>query len=210
MLDSKILNNTLKTIEDFYNHSMYEDEYFDLYRIKDMIHSVDENHWKSKQWLAEKIKKIYGPYDDGHAYIIGGWYGMMAYQIRKQWPNNSMNITSADMDPYAEKIGWKIFYDYDLKFETIDIKDKNDLSEYSIIINTSCEHMEQRDITDLIKKKEKNTWVCLQSNNHDDLNSHINCFQSAEEFANSIPLKSKVYVGTLNLNDFDRYMVIGR
>lgn len=198
----------MKLIEEVYNESMYGKD--DLYRIKDLIHSVDENHWKGKQWLAEKIKKIYGPYDDGHVYIIGGWYGLMAHQIRMQWPNTSMNITTADMDPECEFFGWKLFPDYDLIFETIDIKDKKDLSDYSIIINTSCEHMEQKDIINLIERKEKNTWICLQTNNYEDLNSHINCFSSADEFADSLPIQNKAFVGTLNLNDFDRYMVIGR
>jgi hypothetical protein len=206
-LDSKILDRALKAIEEVYNESMYGKD--DLYRMKDIIHSVDENHWKSKEWLAEKIKKIYGPYDDGHTYIVGGWYGMMAYQIRKQWPNISMNITSADMDPEAKEIAWLIFHGYDLQFETVDIKDKTDLSEYSIIINTSCEHMEQKDLLNIIKNKDKNTWVCFQTNDYEELNSHTNCFKSAEEFADSLPIR-KAYVGTLNLNDFNRFMVIGR
>lgn len=206
MLDSKILNRTLKLIEEVYNESMYGKD--DLYRIKDLIHSVDENHWKGKQWLAEKIYDIYS-HPSGHAYVMGGWYGMMAYQLRQLWPNESMNITSADMDPEAEQFGWKLFPDYDLQFETIDIRDKSDLSEYSIIVNTSCEHMDQKDLLNIIKKKEKRTWVCFQTNNYDDLNSHINCFNSADEFADSLPIR-KSYVGTLNLNDFDRYMVIGR
>ena len=56
-MQQEILNRTLKLIEEVYDESMYGEN--DIYRIKDLIHSVDTNHWKSKQWLVDEFYKLY-------------------------------------------------------------------------------------------------------------------------------------------------------
>ena len=206
-MNSETLYRALKLTEEVYNESMYGVD--DLYRIKDIVHSVDKNHWDSKKWLADEIYKIYN-HDAGHIYVAGGWYGMMAYQLRQKWIDPQMNITSADMDPMCEYFGWKMFHDADIQFKTNDVNDETDFSQYSIIVNTSCEHMEQEDLISIIEKKEPNTWVCFQTNDYDDLNAHINCWPNSYGFAQSLGLKRVAYEGTLNLGDFNRHMVIGR
>ena len=149
-MQSKILYKALKLVEEVYDESMYGVD--DIYRIKDIVHSVDKNHWESKKWLANKLFELYG-HDAGKFYIAGGWYGMMAYQLRQAWPEPQMNIISADCDPMCEEYAWKLFDDYDISFKTIDVNDEQDFSEYSGIINTSCEHMEQEDLISIIEKK---------------------------------------------------------
>ena len=101
-------------------------------------------------WLAEEFKKHYN-HPDGNILVVGGWYGMMAYQLRQIWQNKSMNITSSDMDPMCEFYGWNLFDGYDINFQTLDVNDSLDYSEYTAIINTSCEHMEQEDLQSIIK-----------------------------------------------------------
>jgi len=206
-LQSKILYKALKLVEEVYDETMYGVD--DIYRIKDIVHSVDKNHWESKKWLADKLFELYG-HDAGKFYIAGGWYGMMAYQLRQAWPEPQMNIISADCDPMCEEYGWRLFDGYDISFKTIDVNDEQDFSEYSGIINTSCEHMEQEDLISIIEKKPKQTWVAFQTNNYVDLHSHINCWPTAQLFAESLGLKYTAYVDTLELKDFNRFMVIGR
>ena len=82
----------------------------DLYRIKDLSHSMDYNHWVGKEHLAKKFCKLYN-HDAGKLLVLGGWYGMMAYQLRKQWPQKQMNIESTDMDPMCEEFGYELFGD---------------------------------------------------------------------------------------------------
>ena len=206
-MNSKILYRALKLTEEVYDESMYGVD--DLYRIKDVVHSVDKNHWESKKWLADKLFDLYN-HDAGKFYIAGGWYGMMAYQLRLKWPEPQMNIISADCDPMCEEYAWKLFDGYDISFKTNDVNDEEDFSEYSAIINTSCEHMEHCDLLSIIEKKKPDTWVAFQTNDYKDLNSHINCWPSPELFAESLGLKYTVYVGTLKMKDFNRFMVIGR
>ena len=207
-LKEKILNRTLKLIEEVYDESMYGNN--DIYRIKDLIHSVDKNHWKSKQWLVDEFYKLYN-HTDGSFYIGGGWYGLLAHLIRDAWPNESLNITSGDIDPRCEEFGWKLFHSSDINFMTEDMVSR-DLSEYSAVISTSCEHIEPQILEKFIKSKRKDAWVVLQSNNYYELDEHINCYPNATSFANWVkPLVKKIhFTGTLNLGDFNRFMVIGK
>ena len=88
-----------------------------------------------------------------------------------------------------------------------------DLTEYSAIISTSCEHIEPEILEKFIKSKRKDAWIVLQTNNFYELDSHINCQDNVMQFANWVEplLSEKIYfAGTLNLGDFERYMVIGK
>jgi hypothetical protein len=92
----------------------------------------------------------------------------------------------------------------------MDVNQQLDFSKYTAIINTSCEHMEQEDLIGIIKRKQKDTWICFQTNDYVELDSHINCWPDAQMFADSLELDYVAYIGTLNLGDFNRYMVIGK
>ena len=181
----------------------------DLYRIKDVVHSVDKNHWESKKWLVDKLFDLYN-HNAGKFYVAGGWYGMMAYQLRQKWAGEEMNIISADCDPMCEDYAWELFGEYDIDFRTVDVNEEQDLSQYSAIINTSCEHMEQEDLLSIIERKDRQAWVAFQTNNYVDLNSHINCWPTAQLFAESLNLNWVASVETLQLKDFNRFMVIGK
>jgi len=208
-LQQEILNRTLKLIEEVYDESMYGEN--DIYRIKDLIHSVDTNHWKSKQWLVDEFYKLYD-HDQGSFYVGGGWYGLLSYLIRDKWPDENLNITSGDIDPRCEEFGWKLYHNSDINFVTEDMI-SSDLHEYSAIISTSCEHVEPDVLEKFIKSKNNDAWVVLQSNNYEELDSHINCQPDVMTFANWVEplLSERVYfAGTLRLGDFDRFMVIGK
>ena len=178
----------------------------DLYRIKDIVHSVDKNHWESKKWLADKLFELYG-HDAGKFYIAGGWYGMMAYQLRQKWPGEQMNIVSADCDPMCEEYAWKLFDGYDISFKTADVNTEEDFSEYSAIINTSCEHIEN--FTEWNDKIPNGKLVVLQSNNYYEVEEHVNCVRSIEEFGNMARMTGPLYAGELELPKYKRFMLIG-
>ena len=208
-MNPEILNRCLKLIEEVYDESMYGEN--DIYRIKDLIHSVDKNHWKSKQWLVREFYKLYD-HNQGSFYVGGGWYGLLSHLMRMQWPEEGLNLTSGDIDPRCEEFGWKLFHNSDINFVTEDMTSR-DLSEYSAIISTSCEHVEPEILEKFIRSKNSNAWVVLQTNNYDELDSHINCYPDVMSFANWVEplIKERIYfAGTLRLGDFDRYMVIGK
>ena len=207
MYNSEILYRTIKLSEKVYNESMYGVD--DLYRIKDLSHSMDHNHWVGKRHLAEKFYDLYN-HEAGKLLVLGGWYGMMAYQLRRMWTQSKMNIESTDMDPMCQEFGYELFHDYDIAFSTLNISDSFIITQYTGIVNTSCEHMEQKDICSIIERKNKDCWVAFQSNNYTDLDSHVNCYPSAELFAESLNLEWYADIDTLDLGDFQRYTVIGK
>ena len=209
LMNAEILYRSLKIIENVYDDSMYDED--DFYRIKDIIHSLDKNHWDSKQWLVDILGALY-MHSGGSIYIGGGWYGLLAHLLRKEFPQSEMNITSADIDGYCEKVAWRLFPESNIQFKTEDMMNV-DLSAYSIVVSTSCEHVERDDLEKFIRSKPSNTWVVLQSNNFFDLTSHINCHNSLEEFTEWVDeslSECVAYSGMLELDGFERYMVIGR
>ena len=204
---SKILYNALKVNEEIYNESQYGVD--DLYRIKDIAHSLDANHWNSKKWLAAELYRLYN-HDAGKILVVGGWYGLMAYQLRRCWPEEQMNIISSDMDPMCEEYGYKIFKGNNIQYETLEVNSKLDLSGYTAIVNTSCEHMEQKDVQYIMDNKDKDTWVAFQSNDYYDLDSHINCSPSLEFWKDELQLDWVAYSEIQPASKFNRFMIIGK
>ena len=152
----------------------------DLFRIPDIINSLDKKQIESKKWLVDTLAEYYTGND---TFIIGGgWYGLLSHLIRMQWPEESLNITSGDIDPRCEEFGWKLFHNSDINFVTEDMTSRN-LSEYSAIISTSCEHIEPQVLKKFIKSKHDDAWVVLQTNNYYELDSHINCYGNVMSFA---------------------------
>lgn len=215
MKNSLVLYQSLKAIEQIYNESQYGVN--DLYRIKDIIHSLDDNHWRSKQWLVRTFKDIYdgvyGQGSGGNFYIAGGWYGLLGYLLKEEYPADNYHVISADMDPMSDYYGKKIFPDHKFNFQIEDSTNIN-IEDATALISTSCEHIDREDLCDLIKSKKTDAFVVLQSNNYEDLDSHINCSESLDEFVEYIqPCLSKgwiAYKGALNLGEFERYTVIGQ
>ena len=61
----------------------------------------------------------------------------------------------------------------------------------------------------MLKRMKKDTLVILQSNNYFEVEDHINCHNSVEEFKKTLKLEKILYKGTLKLENCDRYMVVG-
>ena len=204
----QLYKNALAIIEKIYKHSKYDDN-VDLYRSVDIINAVNDNQFKSKEWLVENLiphlpKKL------NKIALLGGWYGMLGCLIQQQV---DVEIDSIDTDPETRVIGNRltegvgnINFLVEEAFEHITEYD----SRYQCIINTSCEHMEPEDINLMNELKHKDTVVCLQSNNYHSVQSHINTYNSLEEFVDSLDLLKVFYSGTLTTPNYDRYMVIGR
>ena len=51
--------------------------------------------------------------------------------------------------------------------------------------------------------------VILQSNNYFKIKDHINCHNNVVDFEKTLKLDKILYRGTLKLDKYDRYMVVG-
>jgi hypothetical protein len=216
-MDAEVLYHSLKVIEEIYNESMYGVN--DIYRIKDIVHSLDKNHWESKQWVVDELHKVYTTlWPDNNEYrqifIAGGWYGLLANLLRDKYPSNEIHIVSSDMDPMTEYYGYKLFPNKDIQFRTENSLQAPEISTARVIINTSCEHMTRNELCEWIGKKEPDSLIVLQSNNFFDHPTHINCSKYLDDFAwyvkEALPKKWVAYRGEVDLGTFKRFMVIGQ
>ena len=176
--------------------------------VKSIVNSLNDNQEKSKNWLIEKSKQYFTFFNNPSVVVAAGWYGHLANKINDNIYTTG-EIVSFDKDPQCKKIGQKLYKDVkDVTFATAEIEYFN-FKNYDIVICTSCEHLEQYIIDDFLKRRKKGSLVILQSNNYFSIKEHINCHNSVIEFEKTLKLEKILYRGTLKLNKFDRYMVIG-
>ena len=75
------------------------------------------------------------------------------------------------------------------------------------IINTSCEHIEN--FAEWYDKIPDGKLVVLQSNDFFEVEEHVNCVNSIEEFAVKAPMQNILYSGELEFPKYKRFMLIG-
>jgi hypothetical protein len=137
-------------------------------------------------------------------------------------------IRSFDIDPMCYKVAdtmnkpW-VIDGWQFKASTLDIHNISYPTEYTTyryngtsqtlsespdtIINTSCEHINNFDIW--YNNIPDGKLVILQTNNFLEVEGHINCSTSLEEFAKQTPMTQIFYQGELPLEKYTRYMRIG-
>ena len=205
----EVYKSSLRAIEQVYVMSEYGDN--DLYRIKDIIHSLTDNHWNSKSWLVEKLTGLIDREDHLNftALVQGGWYGLMAHLLMDKFDH----VISLDSDDMTDTIGYEIFGE-GIDFQVGNMFDWTTDKRIDVIVNTSCEHLDRDDLCEMIRSQSDGTIFALQSNDEDDLMSHVNTSRSLSEFVDYIkpclPNKEIMYMGSMPMNGFTRFMIIGK
>ena len=171
--------------------------------VKSIINSLNENQEKSKDWLIEKSTKYFSFFNSPSVVIAAGWYGHLANKLKEYTKGE---IVSFDKDLMCKKIGQRLYKD--ITFTEADVK-YYDIKRFDIVMCTSCEHLGQYLMDEFLKRRKKGSLVILQSNNYFSIEEHINCHNSVIEFEKTLKLEKILYRGTLKLDKFDRYMVIG-
>ncbi|MBF83636.1 MAG: hypothetical protein CL489_04085 [Acidobacteria bacterium] len=180
---------------------------------------------RSKLWLLKHLRGM----DLGTVFICAGWYGTLARTMFENEHVHFDKIRSFDIDPKCAEVAdtinrsWvKDAWQY--KSSTLDIHDLNYTdSKYKVkkangtyevltdspntIINTSCEHIKNFD--DWFNLIPADKLVALQSNDYFEIQDHVNCVNSLDEFKQQAPLSNIIYEGKLELEKYTRYMIIG-
>ena len=186
--------NALRTINKITNNK----------KIKSIINAVNDNQSKSKDWLVENLKPYISLLNNPRICVAAGWFCTIGEDLRK-FTNNK--IISFDKDHSCKRIG-KIFNkDLNIQFQTIDMENYNS-NQFDVIICSSCEHILQKTLSDFLYVRKKGFLVVLQSNNYHNIEEHINCKNSLEEFVSDYNFDNVLYKGTLKLDTFERYMII--
>jgi hypothetical protein len=183
---------------------------------------------ESKLWLLTELGKL--NVGLGTVFLCAGWYATLATMLFES-DIKIDKVRSFDIDEscvdIAETFNKPWFVDkWRFKSITQDIMDinynehvwqywsnANNRMSYPItdspdtIINTSCEHIENfQEWYDLIPDGKL---VVLQSNNYYEIEEHVNCVRSIEEFAVKAPMDNILYSGELDLPKYKRFMLIG-
>jgi hypothetical protein len=184
----------------------------------DLLDSFSPNQFKSKERLVKLIRDELIISTNSEIVIFGGWYGSILIPAFKE----VKKITLVDKD--EEVIGItknRLFNHYkNVEFIVDDIF-KNFRDQYQtadLFINTSCEHMKSM--------KEwgpaptyKNPWwkrcspahFAFQSNNMYNIEDHINCVSTIEEFKEQLPDNAEVLIEDKIKDDRGiRFTLIGK
>ena len=184
---------------------------------------------QSKKWLIEELLNTNRSL--GVVYLIGGWYGTLAYLIMQE--NLEIErLISIDIDDSCLDVAQRLNLEntnkwkfkaitenaYKLNYgrfkkDEFDFfsKTRNEIvkvtTEPQTVINTSCEHF--GNFSDWYNKLADGTFLILQSNNFFEVDDHVNCRLDITDFKNSAPMTTLLYEGTLKLEKYDRFMLIG-
>ena len=199
-------------------------------RFIDVLNSLNEKQQVSKEWLVEKLNEYKHPFrnklkkDRISIMLLGSWYGMLAYKLIEKFNVKKMDrIYCVDFDPKSKMIGNRLFRKIDnenlqkgiltiVKYKEKDIKDltKEEMHEREIIINTSCEHLNQQTIYDNMEKCRSGSLIVLQSNNYDKIQEHINTVKNLQEFVSQYQSHLiNIQMYEKDFLDYKRFMIIG-
>ena len=125
--------------------------------------------------------------------ILGCWYGSILIPSLKQ----SKRITAIDIDPTTISIAKnRLFSHYkNVDWITSDVFDNNRygrIKNTNLIINTACEHM--KPMKELKPLRESKSYFAFQSNDMVDIEGHINCVKTIEDFKKQLPDNAKVLI----------------
>ena len=192
----------------------------------DFTDALSWGQLKSKRWIIDELETL--NLELGTVFMCAGWYATLAAMLFDS-SVNVFKIRSFDIDNTCESIAETINRHYTkdnwrFKASTVDIHDINykgftykskryDSSEVELfdvpdtIINTSCEHI--ANFKEWYNKIPYGKLVVLQSNNFFEVEEHVNCSSSLENFSNTAPMTTVLYKGELELEKYTRFMKIG-
>jgi len=206
-MDTKVLNNIINPIYWEMLLRAHKAKY-DVYQV---IQSISPNQIKCKLWLVEELSKL--PVEFPNIQLYGGWYGFPLIDFLLEEFNINL-IQNIDLDEEAIAIYNMHVLRRNLKNKLVGkITDASNRTRYDksidLVINTSSEHMPDLPVLIKDKKYKKECIFALQSNNMFHHSDHINCVNNVQELIKKSGLRKILYSGTLNLDEYERYMVIG-
>ena len=187
-----------------------DDFLLDIAKFVRRIPTIDLNDFlsqgqiESKTWLLSELKKFTQENNLNlqNIAIYGSWYGFLVPFLYMCFPNLE-NVRGFDLDSqsnYRSEIFLQRYVKDNWKYKTI-TQDVNSLiplgasgkikytlindfnqkivetQKFDIIINTSAEHITDKWLQNL----RKDQIVCIQTNNMDNIQDHINTFKTFDE-----------------------------
>ena len=176
---------------------------------KDLLDSVSPNQYRSKEVLIKHVENLQLVDQNSEIVIFGGWYGSILIPAFKYVDK----ITLIDKDKDVIGIAKNRLFDHykNVDFISKDVfdwaPDSKRIKTCNLIINTSCEHMSSMKNLELDTK----AYFAYQSNNMYDIEGHINCVSSIEEFKYQLPDNAKVMIEDKIIDERGtRFLLVGK
>jgi hypothetical protein len=165
------------------------------YPNQNFLHSTSRDQIEAKRLLVNVLNKCFkGSYSIA---VIGGWHGILSLLLKKYAQFNIRWMASYDIDSECTQIAKTL----GVGAETEDMF-RLDYTDYDIIINPSCEHVDK----DWIDKIPSGKIVVAQSTNM-NYKSHINKVDTLEDFKKQLGLSE---IKTIQIDKrYSRFTVIG-
>lgn len=177
---------------------------------KDPMRTMDA-FWRgqilSKEWLIDNLRPFVNT--TVTVEIHGGWVGTLASMLF-QSGLPIRGIHSIDIDPSCEPIANEM-NQIELeqgRFRAITADMAEVTMSSDIVINTSCEHIEQEKYKSWLSRQSKDSILVLQSNNY-KIPEHIRTAVDVEDFKTQCDI-NVLWEGTLELPLYNRFMLIGK
>jgi hypothetical protein len=200
-------------------------KYFNTNDVNFDADCFSQGQLKSKMWLISELKKL--DLNLGTVFLCAGWYATLATMLFENG-FTLKKIRSFDLDPSCESIAerfnkiwetdnWKFksstmnIFDIDYSRATYSVKKPDgeivltDIPD--TIINTSCEHI--ANFEDWYSLIPVGKLMILQTNDYFEIEDHVNCSASLQDFANQTPMAQCLYQGVIDLGKYRRFMRIG-
>ncbi|MEC8173230.1 MAG: hypothetical protein VX090_07610, partial [Pseudomonadota bacterium] len=92
--------------------------------------------------------------------------------------------------------------------DSVQINDRRVSAYPDLLINTSCEHLEDFDAW--FRVMPQSTLLVLQSNDYFSEAEHVNCQPDLAAFQEQAPMRELIFAGELEFDKYTRFMLIGR
>jgi hypothetical protein len=191
--------------------------------------ALSEEQLSSKCWLIETLIDL-GLTELKSTLILGGWVGILGYLMLSDSRLKVAFIRSLDIDTEVERVADTINLEYvgdNWKFKAgiadwnkieygateylvhkySDKTEQRELTQFSTIVNTCCEHVEK--FESWIRKLPSDRLLILQSNSNASYVGHVNSQPTLEAFRDSCGLSKTLFAGSLETKYYTRWMVVG-
>ena len=179
---------------------------------EDILDSFSTNQFNSKGKLLELIDNLDILDNQSNITIFGCWYGSI---LIPKLLTKANKITGIDADDAVIKIAKNQFFKNvnNLDFITSDVfsEFRSRYKESTLFINTSCEHMLPMKDWPWWGNLPNDAYFAFQSNDMDQIEGHVNCVGSLEEFKAQLPPNSEVlFEDELADERGTRYTLVGK
>ena len=174
---------------------------FTMFDVKN-IYSIDVD-----DSVIEPCKVLYRDEHDAGRFIP-----ITADVSTIKWENDTLNYLNQTMRTNIIEKYWKTKEESIRQFDTdvAQLADEErwgwtELDDMQIVINTSCEHMNNEWFENIPAGK----LVILQTNDYFDNPQHSKCCKDLEDAKAKYPMQNILYIGELDTQLYNRFMIIG-